>query len=167
MVNKDSKSFNSQPLLLSRISWDYCKKINSDNIISQWKMTLQVSDRKERNFLDLVDNDYSDIELSYTKGGPWLQAFGHSNSLCARATRAIMNHAPIGEYCLRFFPSKDFKCLYRNYPIKTRRYILHDCMRFNGYWNPRRDSLCHFIIFLIANPRAFAFIDNSHSVASN
>ena len=167
MVDKDSKSFNPQPLLLSRISWDYCKKINSDNIISQWKMTLQASDRKERNFLNLVDNDYSNIELSYTKDGPWLQAFGHSNLLCAHAIRAIMNHAPIGEYCLRFFPSEDFKCPYGNYPIKTRRYILHDCMRFNGYWNPRRDSLCYFIMFLIANPRAFAFIDDLHSVTSN
>ena len=33
-------------------------------------MTFQVSDGKVRNFLDLVDNDYKDIELSYIKGGP-------------------------------------------------------------------------------------------------
>ena len=167
VVDKDSKLFNPQPILPSRISWDYCKKFDSNNIISQWKITFQVSDRKGRNFLDLVDNDYGDIELSYTKGGPWLQAFGHSNSLCACATRAITNHAPIGEYRLRFFPSEDFKCPCGNYPIESRRHILHDCMRFNGYWNPRRDSLCHFVIFLIANPRAFAFIDDPHSVTSN
>ena len=70
MVDKDSKSFNPQPILLSQISWDYCKKIDSDNIISQWKITFQVSDRKGRNFLNLVNNDYKDIELSYIKGGP-------------------------------------------------------------------------------------------------
>ena len=96
-----------------------------------------------------------------------LQAFGHSNSLCACATRAITNHAPIEEYYLRFFPNKDFKCPCGNYPIESRRHILYDCMRFNGYWNPRRDLLCHFVMFLITNPKAFAFIDNPHSVALN
>jgi len=130
-------------------------------------MTFQVSDRKERNFLNLVDDNYKDIELSYIKDGTWLQIFGHSNLVCAHITRAITNHALIGEYHLRFFPNEDFKCSCRNYPIESRRHILHDCTRFNGYWNPRRDLLCHFIMFLIANPKAFAFIDNPHSITSN
>ena len=30
----------------------------------------------------------------------------------------------------------------------------------NRYWNPRRDSLSHFTMFLIANPYAFTFTDN-------
>ena len=166
-VDKDSKSFNPQPILPSKISWDYCKKIDSDNIINLWKMTFQASDGKGRQFLDLVDNNCKDIELSYIKGGPWLQSFGHSNSLCARATRAITNHAPIGEYHLQFFPNEEFKCPCRNYPIETRRHILHECMRHNGYWNPRRDLLSHFVIFLIANPKAFAFIDNLHPDVSS
>ena len=68
MVDKDSKSFNPQPMLLSQIFWDYCKKIDSDNIISQWKMTFQASDGKGRNFLSLVNDDYEDIEPSYIKG---------------------------------------------------------------------------------------------------
>jgi len=33
-------------------------------------MTFQVSDGKVRNFLNLVDNDYKDIELSYIKDSP-------------------------------------------------------------------------------------------------
>ena len=123
-------------------------------------MTFQALDGKGRHFLDLVDNNLKDIEPSYTKGGPWLQIFGHSNLLYACATRAITNHAPIGEYRLRFFPNEEFKCLYGNYPIESRRHILYECTRFNGYWNPRRNSLSHFVMFLIANPNAFAFIDN-------
>ena len=148
------------PTYPCKISWDYCKKINSDNIINQWKMIFQALDGKGRHFLELVDNNLKDIGPSYTKGGPWLQLFGHSNTLCACATRAITNHAPIREYWLRFFPNEEFKYPYRNYPIESRRHILHNCMRFNGYWNPRRDSLSHFVIFLIANPNAFVFIDN-------
>lgn len=158
-IDKDSKSFNPTPIFPYKTSWDYCKKTNSDDVIKQWKMRFQASDGKGNNFMDLLDDNSNIIEPSYIKGGPWLQVFGHSNSLCARATRAITNHAPIGEFRLRFFPKEDFKCPCNNYPIETRRHILHECRRFNGYWNPRRDSLNHFIMFLIHNPKAFAFSD--------
>jgi len=122
-------------------------------------MTFQASDGKGKQFLDLLDDDFNIIELAYTKDRPWLQVFSHSNLLCTRATRAITNHAPIGECCLRFFSNKDFKCPCDNYSIKSRRYILHKCRRFNEYWNPRRDSLNHFVMFLITNPKAFTFTD--------
>jgi len=65
-------------------------------------MNFQVSDFKERNFLELLDDDSNSLELSTIKGRLWLQYFGHSNSLCTRATRAIVNYAPIGEYQLNF-----------------------------------------------------------------
>ena len=127
-------------------------------------MTFQASDRKGRHFLDLVDDNLETVELSYTKEGPWLQSFGHSNSLCTQATRAITNHALIGKYCLCFFPNEDFKCPCRSYPIETRRHILHECTRHNRYWNPRRDALSHFIMFLSVNSKAFAFTDSASSI---
>ena len=156
-TNKDSKSFTVTPSYPCKISWDFCKKLDSNDIINQWKMTFQVSEGKGKQFLDLLDDDLNAIEPSYAKGGPWLQMFGHSNLLCAHATRAITNHAPIGEYRLRFFPSLNFSCPCNNYPIESRRHILHKCKRFNGYWNPRRDTLKHFVMFLIANLDAFTF----------
>ena len=61
-------------------------------------MTFQVLNEKEKQFLDLVDDNFNAIEPTYTKGGLQLQSFGYSNSLCVRAIRAITNHAPIGEY---------------------------------------------------------------------
>jgi len=130
-------------------------------------MTFQASDGKDRNFLDLIDDNYKIIKPSYIKGGPWLQAFGLSNLLCAHTTRAITNHALIGEYCLRFFPNEEFKCPCGLYPIKTRKHILHEYTRYNGYWNPRRDSLSHFIMFLSANPKAFTFNNSPLPVAPN
>jgi len=84
-------------------------------------MTFQASDGKGRSFFNLVDGNYEDIEPSYIKEGPWLQAFGYSNSLCARATRAITNHAPIGEYHLRFFPNENFSCPYGNFSIELNQ----------------------------------------------
>jgi len=68
-----------------------------------------------------------------------------------------MNHSLIGEYRLRFFPRKEFKCLCGIYPIESRCHILHECGRFNSYWNLRRDSLSHFVMFLETNLGTFAF----------
>ena len=96
-------------------------------------MLFQASDSKGRNFLDLLDDNLNPLELSSIKGEPWLQHFGHSNSLCAYSSRAIMNHNLIGEYQLQFFPNEEFACPYSNYPIKTRQHILHEYKRFHNY----------------------------------
>jgi len=158
-VNKETKTFNPIPLFPCKISWDFSKKSKSNAILKVWKMMFQASNLKGNQFLDLLDDDNNIIELSYVKGGSWLKTFGHSISLCACATRAIMNHALIGEYRLRFFSRKEFKCLCSVYPIESRCHILHECGRFNSYWNLRRDSLSHFVMFLVTNLGAFAFPD--------
>ena len=63
-------------------------------------MTFQVSDLKGRNSMDLINSNNNILEPTYSKSSTWLQYFGHSNILCTRTTRAITNHAPIGEYHL-------------------------------------------------------------------
>jgi len=45
-VDKDSKLFHLIPTYSCKISWDFCKKTNSEDIINQWKMTFQASDGK-------------------------------------------------------------------------------------------------------------------------
>jgi len=75
----------------------------------------------------------------------------------ARATKVITNHPPIGKYRLRFFPREDFSCLYRLDPIKSRHHTLHEYKRFNNYWNPKKDLISHFVLFLEFNLGVFAF----------
>ena len=123
-------------------------------------MLFQASELKGNHFLDLLDSGNKIIKPTYTKGGLWLKLIGHSNLLCARTTRAIINHAPIGEYRLRFFLREEFRCPCNHYPIESRQHILHECVRFNGYWNPRRDSFSHFVMFLVLNPNAFSFCNS-------
>ena len=65
---------------------------------------FQALDLKGQQFLDLVDHDNIPIELSCSNGRSWLKFIDYSNSLCARVMRAIVNHTPIGEYRLHFFP---------------------------------------------------------------
>jgi len=103
--------------------WDYSKKVECDDIANIWKMTFQALEGRGKQFLKLHNNDSNDIEPSYITGGPWLQTFRHSNTLCVHAMRAITNHAPIGEYKLRFFSKKEFKYSYGIYPIESRRHI--------------------------------------------
>ena len=107
--------------------------------------------------MKLLDNNLLPIKPLLANGGLWLKYFGHSNLLCIRATRVIVNHVLIGKYRLRFFSWEEFKCLYSLYPIKTKHYILHKYRRYNNYWNPRRDTIAHFILFLEFNSRAFSF----------
>ena len=63
-------------------------------------MLFQASDSKGKNFLELLNNDLNPLEPSSIKEGLWLQHFGHSNSSYACFSRAIINHALIGEYRL-------------------------------------------------------------------
>ena len=72
-------------------------------------MIFQASDMKSKQFLDLVNGNNNLLELSYIKGGLWLQNFGYSNSLYARASRAITNYVPTGKYRLRFFLNEEFR----------------------------------------------------------
>jgi len=69
----------------------------------RWKMTFQVLDKKGHQFLELLNNDNKPLEPTYSKDRSWLKYFGHSTSLCTRVIRAIVNHASIGNYWLRFF----------------------------------------------------------------
>jgi len=152
----ETKCLHPQPIFPCKSSWNFSKKSKCDNILSSWKMTFQALDLKGWHFLDLYDKENNFLEPIYVKSRSWLKFFGHSNSLYARATRAIVNHAPIGEYRLRFFPRKDFSCLCRSYPIKSKYHILHECKKLNVCWNPRRDSISHFIFFLEFNSRAIS-----------
>jgi len=74
-------------------------------------MTFQVSDLKEKIFLKLLNDKSNPIELSTIKGSLQFQYFDHSNSLCTRATKAIVNYTSIREYQWNFFPRKEFAYL--------------------------------------------------------
>ena len=93
------------------------------------------------------------------KEGGWLNHIGSSVSLCARATRAILNHAPIGGFRKGFFPQSNHACPCSHRRVKTRAHILNDCSRFI-YKNIDRMVIKHFVLFLTDSPRAFAQSSN-------
>ena len=157
IINKETKSFNLILILLCKLSWDFSRKNECNNILNNWKIHFQASNDKGRNFLGLCDNNMQIISSLTYESSIWLKYFGYLNSLCVRTIRAIVNHAPIGEYQLRFFPKEKFECLCSSYLIKSRQYILHNCKKYNNYWNLRRNIIAHFTLFLKFNSGAFSF----------
>ena len=155
VVDVKTKLFYPILLFPSKTFWDFSKKQKCNDLVNRWKIIFQVLDLKSKHFLDLINSNENIIEPSYIKGGLWLKHFDYSNLLYARASKAITNHAITGEF--RFFPREEFSCSYRLYPIEIRCYILHKYKRFNEYWNLRRNSISHFILFLELNSNAFAF----------
>jgi len=85
-VDNKTKTLTLTPIFPHKSLWDYCSKHNSDSITAQWRMLFQALDSKEKNFLDLLDDNLNPIEPSAIRSSPWLQHFGYSNSLCAQAT---------------------------------------------------------------------------------
>ena len=158
MVDKKTKKFDFIPLYLNKMSWDFSKKKECNDIIKKWWKDFKLSNLKRRSFINLLNNNYLNIVPSYTKEKPWIKNFSFFNLLYTWATRAITNHAPIGEYQLYFFPREDFSCLCRSYPIETRCYILYNCRRFKKGWNPERETISQFISFLEYNPNEYVIL---------
>jgi len=100
--------------------------------LKKWHNEFKTLGLKENFFLNILNNNLSNIEPFYTKRGLWIESFRFSNSLCAWV---ITNHASIGACWLYFFPREEFSCLCGLYSIKTRYYIPYNCKRFNKGWN--------------------------------
>ncbi|KAI0026660.1 hypothetical protein K488DRAFT_92140 [Vararia minispora EC-137] len=105
---------------------------------------------------------------STEKGGPLLcnRRIGHSNTLTAHIARALLNHAPTGEYRARFFPREDRMCPECGV-LQSRSHILDSCPR---YASARRPNFLEFLKnssspgdelyrFCKDNPTAFTFED--------
>ena len=111
LVDKELKHLKINTVLPSKSSWEFS--------------------RKEYN-----NDDNQPIHLTYSKCC-LAETFWPFQCI----TRLITNHAPIGEYRLRFFPKESSACLCGNSPIKTRMHILHECVWYKKSWNPKRESL--------------------------
>ena len=119
LVDKESIHLKMNPVLPSKLSWEFSRKKEYNSVICKWQMYFQASEYKGRNFLDLNNDNNQPICPAYSKGSTWMKCIGFFSVLCARVTRLIMNHAPIREYRLKFFPKESFACSCGEYPIET------------------------------------------------
>ncbi len=95
-----------------------------------------------------------------------MKKFGNSNAGMARFARAILNHAPTGEYRQRFFPEEPTACRWCD-KLQTRSHILCKCEHYQRRWRFNAieeflrglDPFAMLVDFLERNPTAFTFAD--------
>ncbi|TEB20215.1 hypothetical protein FA13DRAFT_1801198 [Coprinellus micaceus] len=83
-------------------SLDYVPKGVTDSALDAWTTMSKDREYLGSQFLTLCDPKGKPVRPSYANGGTWLRYVNDDNALCARFTRAVLNHAPIGEYYRRF-----------------------------------------------------------------
>lgn len=141
---------------ISRISHAYARVIITKRIMQDWR---KIPSRGTKFFPARVRNS-----RTCTRGGPILSVVGDSPTLTSRLTRAILAHAPIGEYRSKYLPNESSTCP-RCGVLETRHHILESCPL---YQRPRRAGFVAFITsshrpitllkdFLTNNPLAFTF----------
>jgi len=98
LTSRDRARVHVQKILLFFISlhllMHWGKRVKK-SCLDQWITSFNYGTNKGRQFLNHRLNRKKRIQSSYPKGGGWLRYIGTSMSLCARAPRVILNHAPI------------------------------------------------------------------------
>ncbi|KAF7761148.1 hypothetical protein Agabi119p4_10557 [Agaricus bisporus var. burnettii] len=122
---------------------------------------------KGNSWYDITDKGGNEILPSHLQGGPWFQTYqgvkaADNSPLFARLMRVMCNHAPIGEYRVRFFPDEPYKaCQCDLKSPETRQHLLMVCSlfvrRINHYDLDGITTICGLILFLQDNPQAFSF----------
>jgi len=139
-------------------SLDVLRSKSAAACLDAWRTSFVCPLSQGCHFLPLKGGIKNLLQPSYAKGRGWLSFIGESVTLCARATRAILNHAPIREFRQRFFPAKCTQCPCGHCQVETCRHIFANCCWFAHF--PLTDlvpTVKDFVKFLKEHPSAFAF----------
>jgi len=85
-VDKDTKKLNLILLYSSKMSWNFSKKKEYDDIIKEWYDKFKTSSLEGKFFLNLLNNNLLDIKSFYIEGELWIKSFELSNLFCTWAT---------------------------------------------------------------------------------
>jgi len=120
MVHNDVTNTRVAARLHPATSLDALRSKSVLSCLDAWRTAFNRPTVQGHHFLTLRGKNRKPLQPSYSKSGSWLTYFGQSVTLCARATRAILNHAPIGEYRQRFFPAECTQCPSGHCQVETR-----------------------------------------------
>ena len=138
-------------------SLDGVRKHVADSALDAWTTMARDPDYLGHQFLVFSDPKGKPLRPTYVNGGTWLRNVNEDNILCARFARAVLNHAPIGEYYRRFnIPGHDTHECECGHPTQTRRHIFTHCGVLETLDRIPR-FLREFVGFLMENPPAFSF----------
>jgi hypothetical protein len=138
-------------------SLDSIRKEVTNSTIDSWATMSTKDDYLGHQFLILRDPKGKRLRPTYSNGGMWLRNVNEDNALCARFCRAILNHAPTGQYYRRFnIPGHETHECECGCPMQSRHHIFTQCgvleTRDRDPWYIRE-----LVGFLDENPKAFSF----------
>jgi hypothetical protein len=119
----------------TRATLNFCREKSSAQNLDCWDNMFNDPKYRGSDFLHLWGKEGKMPRPSSHKGGKWLQAFSSDVWLCARASWAILNHAPIGAYRQRFHVGDhNYWCHCRGDTqpgvmgtLETRHHLLTNC----------------------------------------
>ncbi|RXW14339.1 hypothetical protein EST38_g11512 [Candolleomyces aberdarensis] len=136
-------------------SLDSVRKHITQSALDTWGVRFQSVDYRGSQFLGMNETKGTAIAPTYANGGSWMKSVGEDTKLCTRMCRAILNHAPIGEYYCRFNIPEESVCTC-GAERQTREHIITRCPNMNT--RTRMPKLLNELIgFLQQNPNAFGF----------
>jgi len=107
-----------------RVSFDFAWAAKEVAYWKEWHKEFADPRKQGRNFLELVSLNGRPLKPMTLKGGAWsLFLVSGSNSMTARMCRAVVSHAPMGEYRLCFHPGEPTHCWCPPCPLQTRDHI--------------------------------------------
>ncbi|KAJ3500911.1 hypothetical protein NMY22_g19103 [Coprinellus aureogranulatus] len=99
----------------------------ADSALDRWTTMSRDPDYRGHQFLVLHDPKGKPLPPAYANGGAYLRHVSGDPKMCARFCRAILNHAPIGEYNLWFNNPEDSECEC-GCPVQTCHHIFVQCV---------------------------------------
>lgn len=141
---------------ITRLSYAHARAVITKRVMDDWR---KMPSRGTKFFPASIRNS-----RTCAKGGPIIATVGDSPTLTSRLTRAVLAHAPIGEYRRKYFPDEPYTCPLCDVP-ETRHHILESCPL---YFRSRRAGFVTSVTssrrplsllkeFLTNNPIAFTF----------
>jgi hypothetical protein len=109
-------------------SLDGMRKHIADSALDAWTTQSKDPDYLGHQFLVFRDPKGKPLRPMYVNGGTWLRNVNEDNLLCARFPRAVLNHAPTGEYYRRFhIPGHETHECECGCLMQTRHHIFTQC----------------------------------------
>ncbi len=137
------------------LTYDSVRSWATDEVNETWRHAFfRDPSYAGRQFLNMRDTKGNTLKPSSLSGGTWLSAVKREPpALVARMTRAVLGHAPIGEYFARFNIDEPHGCSCDPAVLQTRDHLLYQCPRRQD-WVPhdRRWLLPTLVKYLKAHP---------------
>lgn len=128
---------------IPRVSYAYARVVITKRIMNDWR---KMPSRGTKFFPNSVRDS-----RTCAKGGPVISLVGDSPTLTSRLTRALLAHAPIGEYRRKYRPTEPSACP-RCEVLETRHHILESCPLY------RRTRGAGFITLITSSPKPLVLL---------